>query len=79
MLYGLAMVEPNQAVGTAAAAAEHVVEELDMCCKKAKCPRVQVLSSGDVLVRDDDAGAVPVRFTAEQAGELRRLLERRSY
>lgn len=64
---------------TAVDAVERVLEELDFCCKKAKCPRVQVLSSGDVLFRDDDAGAVPVRLTAEQVSQLHELLNRRGY
>lgn len=64
---------------TAADAAEAVVEELDLCCKGKKCPLVQVLSSGDVLLRDAEAGATPVRLTAEQASQLKQLLDRRSY
>lgn len=70
------MESPERAAN---AAGETVVEELDFCCKGKRCPRVQVLSSGDLLVRDDDAGAVPVRLTVAQQGELRRLLERLNY
>lgn len=73
------MAELNQAAATAVDTEETVVEELDMCCKSKKCPRVAVLSSGDLLVRDDDAGAVPVRFSAAQASQLRELLQRHNF
>lgn len=63
----------------ATAAGVHVVEELDLCCKGKRCPLVSVLSDGGLVVREARSGGDPVRFTAAQAGELRRLLERRGY
>lgn len=61
------------------AAGVHVVEELDLCCKSKRCPLISVLSDGGLVVRDAESGGEPVRFTAAQAGELRRLLERHGY
>lgn len=59
------------------AAVPTVVDELDLCCKGKKCPKIRLLSTGEVEVFDAEAGGAPVRFTAEQASALRAFLVRR--
>lgn len=50
---------------------------LSMCCGKQKCPEARYFSDGSLEIRDDEAGAAPVRMSPEQLSLFRRWLASR--